>query len=102
MSKRLSQWAPLPLRLILGFGFVYHGFPKLLQHEGFVDRLEERRGGRKLDSYDLVGLNTRIVGNVAYTSSSSTNWLELAIFVRSGEQWLVDRWASVRVPRDEP
>lgn len=23
------QWVPLPLRLVLGFGFIYHGFPKL-------------------------------------------------------------------------
>ncbi len=36
-------WAPLPLRLILGIGFVYHGFPKLFSsagHEGFVAMLQ--------------------------------------------------------------
>ena len=25
----MNRWAPIPLRLILGFGFLYHGFPKL-------------------------------------------------------------------------
>jgi len=69
--------------------------------EAFMRGMEERREGREIGSYDLVDLNTRIVGDVAYTSWSSTNWLESAIFVRSGEQWLVDRAASVRIPRDE-
>ena len=36
-------WAPLPLRIILGIGFIYHGFPKLFSsagHEGFVAMLQ--------------------------------------------------------------
>lgn len=42
MSKAWSQWAPLPLRLILGFAFIYHGWPKLFTgagHSGFVANL---------------------------------------------------------------
>jgi putative oxidoreductase len=38
-----SKWAPLPLRLILGFGFVYHGFPKVSStsgHERFAGMLQ--------------------------------------------------------------
>jgi len=37
------KWAALPLRLILGIGFVYHGFPKLFSgagHDGFVGMLQ--------------------------------------------------------------
>jgi putative oxidoreductase len=34
MTKRLSGWAPLPLRLVVGWGFVYHGLPKLFTSEG--------------------------------------------------------------------
>ncbi len=81
--------------LIFGLRLDMDGF------EEFMQGMEERRGGREIGSYDLVDLNTRIVGDVAYTSWSSTNWLESAIFVRSGEQWLMDRAASVRIPRDE-
>lgn len=33
-SGRWADWAPLPLRLIIGFGFIYHGFPKLFTEEG--------------------------------------------------------------------
>jgi putative oxidoreductase len=32
--KYWYQWAPLPLRLVLGFGFIYHGFPKLSSMAG--------------------------------------------------------------------
>jgi len=43
MTKVSSKWAPLPLRLIIGFGFVYHGFPKLFSaggHEMFLGMLQ--------------------------------------------------------------
>ncbi len=41
MSESLKQWAPLPLRLIIGFGFIYHGFPKISAegHQTFVATL---------------------------------------------------------------
>ena len=28
MNTTAKSWGPVPLRLMLGFGFVYHGFPK--------------------------------------------------------------------------
>jgi putative oxidoreductase len=34
MRRRLVAFAPFPLRLLLGFGFVYHGYPKLFTGEG--------------------------------------------------------------------
>ena len=42
MFKTSKQWAPLPLRLMLGVGFLYHGWPKLFSaqgHQGFVGML---------------------------------------------------------------
>jgi putative oxidoreductase len=41
MAENLKQWAPLPLRLIIGFGFIYHGFPKISAegHQTFVATL---------------------------------------------------------------
>jgi putative oxidoreductase len=36
MNGTWADWAPLPLRLILGFGFIYHGWEKLADGtEGF-------------------------------------------------------------------
>lgn len=43
MRTGWSKWAPLPLRLILGFGFLYHGYPKLFSsqgHEMFLGMLQ--------------------------------------------------------------
>lgn len=34
MSEKLIQWAPLPLRLMLGISFIYHGFPKIFSTAG--------------------------------------------------------------------
>jgi putative oxidoreductase len=42
MRRAWSQWAPLPLRLVLGFAFMYHGWPKLFTaagHAGFAGNL---------------------------------------------------------------
>lgn len=39
----LRSYAPLPLRLVAGFGFLYHGWPKLFSssgHQEFVGMLE--------------------------------------------------------------
>ena len=42
MSETLKSWAPLPLRLIVGIAFFYHGFPKVSSaagHQGFAGML---------------------------------------------------------------
>jgi len=42
MFTASKQWAPLPLRVMLGIGFVFHGWPKLFSsqdHQGFVGML---------------------------------------------------------------
>ena len=43
MQTAWSKWAPMPLRLIIGFGFIYHGSPKIFSgqgHEMFVGMLQ--------------------------------------------------------------
>lgn len=43
MFRTWPHLAPLPLRLILGFGMMYHGYPKLFdaaQRQGFVGMLQ--------------------------------------------------------------
>ena len=40
MQARFSNWAAIPLRLIVGYGFIEHGFAKLLRGpESFTDIL---------------------------------------------------------------
>jgi putative oxidoreductase len=32
LASRLGRWTPLPLRLIVGYGFMAHGYAKLVKH----------------------------------------------------------------------
>ena len=34
MIKTTIKWAPLPLRMVLGAGMMYHGYPKLFSTQG--------------------------------------------------------------------
>ncbi len=41
MIRGLNEYANLPLRLVLGFGFIYHGYPKLFGgHAMFAGMLQ--------------------------------------------------------------
>jgi putative oxidoreductase len=37
MTNHLARYAPLPLRLMLGAGMIYHGFPKLFTSQGHTE-----------------------------------------------------------------
>jgi putative oxidoreductase len=44
MKQKAIDWSPIPIRLILGLGFVYHGFIKLfttIGHENFLMLLQD-------------------------------------------------------------
>ncbi len=56
----MKDWAPLSLRLILGFGFLYHGFPKIFSTEGH----QAFAGMLQMIGVPLAGLMAWIVGFV--------------------------------------
>ena len=67
MFRVSKHWAPLPLRIMLGVGFFYHGWPKVFSaegHQGFAGML----GGLGVPAPEttawLVGLE-EIVGGLA-------------------------------------
>jgi putative oxidoreductase len=35
----IARWAPIPLRLIVGYGFMAHGFAKIAKHPGMFARI---------------------------------------------------------------
>lgn len=39
MKRAWNEWASLPLRLVIGFGFAYHGYPKVFTSEGHASFL---------------------------------------------------------------
>lgn len=44
MEGKLQRWWPLPLRILLGIGFMVHGAPKLFSqagHDGFAAMLQQ-------------------------------------------------------------
>src|SRR5207247_10871516 len=67
MFMTSPRWAPVPLRIMLGVGFVYHGWPKLFSsqgHQGFVGMLGALGVPAPEMTAWLVGL-AEIVGGVA-------------------------------------
>jgi putative oxidoreductase len=61
MERKLQTWWPLPLRLLLGIGFIVHGAPKLTAagHEGFTAMLGQIGVG-------APGLMAWVVGGVEF------------------------------------
>lgn len=53
--------------------------------------MDVRRDRQPLGSYEIFGVKTKIVGDVAFTSWASEGWLESAVFVREGDQWVMGR-----------
>jgi putative oxidoreductase len=69
--NRLCNWAPIPLRLALGFGMIYHGLPKLNDpavQEQFIGSLgqmgipEARLVGLAVGALELFGGALLILG----------------------------------------
>jgi len=61
-EERLRSFAPIPLRLMLGFGFLVHGYPKLFTgegNEGFVGMLEGI-------GVPAPGLNAYLIGGLEF------------------------------------
>jgi putative oxidoreductase len=67
MVTTFKQWAPLPLRITLGAGFLYHGLPKVFSSEGhhaFVGALGGLGVPAPAITAWLVGL-AEVVGGLA-------------------------------------
>ena len=65
--------------------------------EEMLREFEASLEGRSLDPYELRDLNSKIIGNIAYTSWSSDEWLEVAVFVRQDDRWLLGRASAVEI-----
>jgi putative oxidoreductase len=67
IMKHWNQWAPLALRLVLGFGFIYHGFPTLSSmagHHQFANTLQSI-GMPLPDSMAWIAAVVEVVGGLA-------------------------------------
>src|SRR5262245_732668 len=64
-ETRWRQWAPLPLRLVIGFGFVEHGWAKLSRGPAGFARLLEQIGAPLPEATAWVSTFIEILGGLA-------------------------------------
>jgi putative oxidoreductase len=62
LSSSGSRWAPLPLRLIVGYGFAEHGFAKLLRGAGNFTGILHAMGVPIPHVFAWITIVTEIVG----------------------------------------
>ncbi|QDV36333.1 DoxX family protein [Tautonia plasticadhaerens] len=60
-----SRWAPLPLRLIIGFGFMAHGWAKLSRGPAGFAKLLDRIGAPLPETTAWVSTFVELVGGLA-------------------------------------
>ena len=60
-----GQWVPLPLRLIIGFGFMAHGWAKLSRGPAGFGRLLAQIGAPLPEATAWVSTFTEIIGGLA-------------------------------------
>jgi len=64
-SMLWRQWAPLPLRLVIGYGFVNHGWAKLSRGPGSFAQLLEQIGAPLPEVTAWVSTLVEILGGLA-------------------------------------
>jgi len=67
------------------------------EFESMLRDMAAERDGKPLGTYEIFDFHTRIVGDVAYSSWMSDDWLESSIFVRDGDRWLVDQAFAIPI-----
>jgi putative oxidoreductase len=83
MNNGSRQWAPLALRIVLGAGFIYHGWPKLFSvvgHEQFAGTLVSLGiPGAQLMSWVVAVVE--VVGGLALLLGAWTQWVAIPLIV---------------------
>ena len=77
----LTRWAPIPLRLMVGYGFVVHGYLKL---ERGVDVFAAALGGLGLPAPSLLAWLTAVVElacGLAVLSGAYVNWVSIPMVI---------------------
>jgi putative oxidoreductase len=65
MRSHLARWAPLPLRLIVGFGFMQHGFAKLGRGPDHFAAILQALGTPAPHLMAWISILTEILGGLA-------------------------------------
>jgi putative oxidoreductase len=74
---RCVRWAPLPLRLIVGFGFMEHGFAKLSKGPGVFAAILQTLGVPAPHLMAWVTILTEVAGGLAVILGVFVAWATL-------------------------
>jgi putative oxidoreductase len=80
-SDLWRQWAPLPLRLVIGYGFVAHGWAKLSRGPDGFARLLEQVGAPLPELTARVSILTEILGGLAILSGAFVAVVSIPLIV---------------------
>ena len=76
-----GQWVPLPLRLIIGFGFMAHGWAKLSRGPAGFDRLLEQIGAPLPEATAWVSTFIEILGGLAILAGAFVAVVSIPLIV---------------------
>ena len=75
------QWAPLPLRLVIGYGFLAHGWAKLSRGQEWFARLLEQIGAPLPGVMAWVSTFTEILGGLAILAGAFVVVMSMPLIV---------------------
>lgn len=75
LPASLTRWWPLPIRLVVGYGFVEHGWAKLARGEGQFAHILHALGMPAADLLAWATIAVEIVGGLAVLAGA---WIPLA------------------------
>jgi putative oxidoreductase len=75
------QWAPLPLRLIIGYGFVAHGWAKLSRGPAGFGKLLEQIGAPLPEATAWVATLTEVLGGLAILAGAVVAAVSIPLIV---------------------
>jgi hypothetical protein len=67
------------------------------EFETMLRSMETELDGQPMSTYEIFDFHTRIVGDVAYSSWLSDDWLESSVFVRGEDRWLMDQAFAIPI-----
>jgi|SRR5215471_5098938 len=76
LKTHAAQWWPIPLRLVVGYGFLAHGFAKLLRGAGAFAAVLHALGVPFPSAMALATIGIELVGGAAVLLGA---WVRLAV-----------------------
>jgi putative oxidoreductase len=77
MHRRLKDWAPIPLRMIVGYGFMAHGYAKIARGPEHFVAIVHAIGVPAADFMAWATIVVELVGGAAVLVGAFVSWAAL-------------------------